>query len=267
MQNWRGLFSPTGQSYTSLNRTLMNLPGGVSHHVVCGLRRILLERPVTDRVEFTVAVLSAEFARIINQLVLHRATRSQVERALRRVAAAIHTPLTSRRTGDLRTLVGYLADYPERHQGKLYGLADQAVRWHRHIYQCQIDEVLAQYGGDHPVALPSIPLPNHPGIRFLGRISEIVLEGREMRHCIASYAKKSLAGDSFLFHVEYKNEVASVEVDRRGRVMQAYGPEDRRNGAARWGERVLRKWGRGFPPIPAAIVDEAAHLETDYLPF
>jgi hypothetical protein len=29
MQNWRGLFSPTGESYRSLDRTLANLPGGV----------------------------------------------------------------------------------------------------------------------------------------------------------------------------------------------------------------------------------------------
>ena len=47
-----------------------------------------------------------------------------------------------------------------------------------------------------------------------------------MRHCIASYAGKALAGESFLFHIEHRGEVASVEVDTRGRVLQAYGPEE-----------------------------------------
>jgi len=256
LENWRGLFSPTGRPYTSLNRTLMNLPGGVSHHLICNLGCITLERPVTDRVELTVLALSADHPRTANQVVFHRADRRQVETALRRVAAAIRSPLTSRRTRDLRTLVGFLADYPERHDGNLGGLADRAIRWHRDAHRRDVEELVAEYGGDHPVALPPIPLPNHPDLRFLSRISEICLEGREMRHCIASYAGRALAGECFLFHVEHQDQVASVEVAPCGRVLQAYGPGDCRNSAARWGERVLREWGRGFP-TPAAMIDGA----------
>jgi hypothetical protein len=266
LKNWRDLLSPTGKPYTSLNRTLMNLPGGVSHHLVCNLARIQLERPVTDRVEFTVVALSADYPRTVNQPVFQRADREQIERALRRVAAALHTPLTSRRTRDLRTLIGYVADYPEHHDGTLSGLADRAIRWHRQIRDREVEDLLAEYGGDHPVTQPPIPLPDVPGIRFLGRVSDLCLEGREMRHCIASYAGKALAGDCFLFHVEHRGEVASVEVDRRGRVLQAYGPEDRRNAAARWGEQMLRKWGRTFP-ITATVAPEGEDQETDGIPF
>jgi hypothetical protein len=264
LKSWRGLFAPTGQPYTSLNRTLMNLPGGVSHHLVCKLGRIHLERPVTDRVELAVLALSADYPHTVNQAVFQRADRGQVERALRRVAAAIRTPLTSRRTKDLRTLVGYLADCPERHEGNLGGLADRTIRWHRDTHARQIDELVAEHG-DHPVALPPVPLPDQPGLRFLGRISDICLEGREMRHCIASYASKALAGECVLFHVEHRGEVASVEVDRRGRVLQAYGPGDCRNAAARWGERKLREWGRTFP-APAGVPAGAADADDD-IPF
>jgi hypothetical protein len=146
LENWRGLFSPTGRPYTSLNRTLMNLPGGVSHHLVCNLGCITLERPVTDRVELTVLALSADYRRTANQALFRRTERRQVETALRRVAAAIRTPLTSRRTRDLRTLVGYLADYPERHEGNMGGLAGRAIRWHRDAPRRQVEELVAQYG-------------------------------------------------------------------------------------------------------------------------
>jgi hypothetical protein len=146
------------------------------------------------------------------------------------------------------------------------GLAGRAIRWHRDAPRRQVEELVAQYGGDHPVALPPIPLPYHPGLRFLSRVSEICLEGREMRHCIASYAGKALAGECFLFHVEHRGKVASVEVDPHGRVLQAYGPEDRRNSAARWGERALREWGRRFPTQAAAVV-ESAYPDIDEIPF
>jgi hypothetical protein len=261
LKDWRGLFSPTGHAYTSLNRTLMNLPGGVPHHVVCNLAGITLERPVTDRVEFTVVALGASDSRRVNRQVFLRAERGQIERALRRVGAAIRTPLDSRRTRDLITLVHYLADYPEAHTGNLGGLAHQAIRWHRDQPLRQLKELVELYGGDQPVAQPPIPLPTRPGIRFLGRIREICLEGGEMRHCIATYAGEALAGQCFLFHIERRGEVASAAVDLCGRVRQAYGPGNCRNAAARWGERVLREWGRGFP-APAA-----SSVEDDGIPF
>ena len=33
LRDWKALFADTGHSYRSLNRTLMNLPGGVPHRL------------------------------------------------------------------------------------------------------------------------------------------------------------------------------------------------------------------------------------------
>jgi hypothetical protein len=57
MENWRGLFSPTGEPYRSLDRTLMNLPGGVPLGLAACLRLVCLERPVISRSELLVLTL------------------------------------------------------------------------------------------------------------------------------------------------------------------------------------------------------------------
>jgi len=45
-----------------------------------------------------------------------------------------------------------------------------------------------------------------------------------------------------------KGERASVQINRdTRRVVQAAGPRNRQNGAAKWGQRVLGKWAEGLP--------------------
>ena len=63
-----------------------------------------------------------------------------------------------------------------------------------------------------------------------------------MRHCIASYAKRTVGGWAFLFHVEYGGESASVEVDPWEIVRQARGPRNCWNTAAEWGTKELARW-------------------------
>ncbi len=82
-----------------------------------------------------------------------------------------------------------------------------------------------------------------------------------MDHCLADYAGQAVSGESFLFHVEHDGDRATIQMDYQGGVVQAHGPHNRRNGAARWGRRVLRQWGRQFPddvplPMPAADDDD-----------
>ena len=64
-----------------------------------------------------------------------------------------------------------------------------------------------------------------------------------MKHCIATYAERAVRGDCYLFHVEYDNQHASVEVDLYGQVRQARGPRNTCNRACVYGQRVLRRWG------------------------
>jgi len=87
----------------------------------------------------------------------------------------------------------------------------------------------------------------------LSTVDDIVVESKQMQHCVASYAQNAVAGHCYLFHIDRNDEQATVEVGRNGRVMQARGPRDQRNKATAWGARLLDKWGHNFseilPPI------------------
>ncbi len=103
--------------------------------------------------------------------------------------------------------------------------------------------------GDKPAAIPPIPLPESNEklkIRFLDTVAAIASEGEEMKHCIATYIDKALSGDSYLFHIDHleTGQVASVEVDRFGRVNQSQGPANFINTAAKQGESLLKEWGQ-----------------------
>jgi hypothetical protein len=269
LSNWRGLFSPTGRPYPILNRVLMNLPGGMSHHVVCKLSGFELQRPITDRVELTLLCLGTESMHRRHEHVYQHACREQIQRAVRHVAESTHNPWSTRRTGDLRSFAMYLDDYREKHAGNVVGLADKAIRWHRAAHRQHVQQMIGFLGGDQATTLPPIPLPDEPGIRFLGRVSEIATEGQEMQHCIASYARQAVRGECFLFHVEHGAEKASVEVSASGVIRQSYGPHNRRNEAAAWGERILRRWAARFPPeFRFQQAEAAAHcLADDDIPF
>lgn len=68
-----------------------------------------------------------------------------------------------------------------------------------------------------------------------------------MENCVGSYARQAVEGESFLFHALKGGEQATAEVDPRGNLVQASGPSNRPNGAARWAARTLRRWGTSFP--------------------
>ena len=68
-----------------------------------------------------------------------------------------------------------------------------------------------------------------------------------MKHCIATRAYDAVRGNAYLFHVEHKGQSASVEVSPySGNVVQAAGPGNELNQAAKWATRVLNRWGRGL---------------------
>lgn len=93
------------------------------------------------------------------------------------------------------------------------------------------------------LARPPIGVSFHPSVRFLGTAAEVVAEGRAMHHCIATRIPHAVRGYCYLFHVEHKGQRASVEVSRAGDVIEARGPCNEDNGAARFGIAMLHKWG------------------------
>lgn len=151
--DWKALFSDSGHAYRSLNRTLMNLPGRVPHRLVCELRRVHLDRPLTARLELLgVAIYAAIHAEPSGPLgenadhsrVFLHASAAQVREAVQRVAAHLGWPLDVRRARDVRQAVRFLADYPEPHRGNLSTLTERSIRWHLSMREGGV-----QIRGDH----------------------------------------------------------------------------------------------------------------------
>ena len=165
---------------------------------------------------------------------------------MRRYSLDLGQVQTPRRWRDVQRWVHYVADYPDRHHGSVVALTERAIRYHRDEVLAAGWRTLATLGHDTKTAVPPVPLPDQPGVRFLPTVGELVEEGERVSNCLASYAGRAVKGNCYLYHVEHNGEQASVEVDWRGNVVQASGPHNRQNGAAGWGRGVLAEWGRRF---------------------
>jgi hypothetical protein len=274
--DWKSLFSDTAESYRSLNRTLMNLPGRVPHRLVCNLRLVHLDRPIEARLELLAVALYAGL-RVTREApfapwadhgpVLLRASAVKLREALARLSRHLRQPLSPRRAADVRQLIQFLADYPEPHAGHVLGLTDRAIRWHRDRHEERAAEMRRHYGADAPTKRPPIPLPEVRGVTFLGTVGAICAEAERMRHCVASYVDQAVWGGCYLFHVEHKGEEATIEVGPEGRVRQAQGPHNRRNAAASYGKRVLNRWAAQLPRGPYAPPRSRGRNDDDAVPF
>jgi hypothetical protein len=140
-----------------------------------------------------------------------------------------------------------MIDYPEEHQGNIVGLANKSIRWHKEQHEQEIARQIDRLGYDTQTVKPPIPLPDISGVRLLDSVGAVCEEGLQMEHCVASYAREAVDGQCFLFHIDHDAGQATVEVGPDGRVVQAQGPRNQRNGAVEWGKRVLNRWGRDFP--------------------
>jgi hypothetical protein len=247
MRNWRALFCPPEvRPYKALNKTLNALPGGVTTRLLYRLRSFVLPRAITNRLEL-ITTLSAEGQN--NFDVFAHATAAEIVEAMLRVGRFLHRDFNPRRLRDVREVVGFLYDFPERHEGRIVGLADKSIRWHRDCQEEEIRKSLRELGRDALVSRPPIPVPAFPGVRFLETVGDVCNEGMSMGHCIASYAKKAYYGQCYLFHVEYERDAASVEVSPEGVVLQSQGPGNKPNRATEWGKVVLSQWAKGLRGI------------------
>jgi hypothetical protein len=253
LEEWPALFAPERRSYRSLNRTLMNLPHDFPGSCLLGLREVELPRPITNPIELRMACLVGIVGhRDLTAIVLF-ATESEIRRAFQRVAAHVRRRLVIDRREDAEYVLRFLADYPEPHTGRLGGLVEKSIAWHRDVGRRGVEYGLEPAGlpePQTPTTAPPIPPPDVAEIRFLETAGDIAEEGSRMRHCVAFRAPAAVSGSSFIFHVERGEEAATVEVDRHGRI-EAQGPSNSTNRAARWGAQMIREWTRGWPVATA----------------
>ena len=245
LENWKLLYSPDRTTYTALNKTLMNCPA-VSARLLLKLREGFLSRPIFNRIEL---MLNIECALLIrHKKVLSQSTETEICKALKILRSATHNALSTRSANSISYLVGYINDYRADFLGRLVELVRRSVRWHLEQALTKKEDAI-KYHGDKAAAIPPIPLPESNEklkVRFLDTVAAIASEGEEMKHCIATYIDKALSGDSYLFHIDHleTGQVASVEVDRFGRVIQSQGPANFINTAAKQGESFLKEWGQ-----------------------
>ena len=250
--NWRCLYAVDGHTYRSLNRTLMNLPGGVPSSRLRYLCTLRLPRPLTTRLQLILALAWAEaqttwaYSPAENSQVVLHARPQQIAEAMHQVARYLRVDWSPRRSQDVWEFARFVADYPDRHRGGIVGLAEKAVGWHRDVDEEATQVAFEGLRPAMPTARPPIPLPTQPGVTFLDTVGAVVSEGEVMGHCVAQYAEGAVAGDHFLIHVTHQGNEATIQVGRDGRVVQACGPRNTRNRASVWGSRVLMRWGRGL---------------------
>ena len=166
----------------------------------------------------------------------------QIHEALRRVSRHTHNDLRADQQHDLQFLVRFLLDYPHQHDGTIVGLARKAIHWHQRRLAQERAAIVKRYGATTRVGTPPIPVPVNPGVRLLRTVDEIVREGQQMNHCVASDIPGAVSGHQYIFHIDHDGDAATVMVRRDGTIADSQGPRNRRNAASRWGERRLKAW-------------------------
>ena len=267
-KNWMIAFSKTEKINTSLRKTLAQLPYGIAYFDAIYLNQIELPEPVTTRLKLlaysTLARIysydeSSEEKRDAFMHILVKSTEEDVRNAIRYMWNYFPNELTGdfRRLRQIKSTLIMIFDYRgEIGNWDILGLAKRSEEYHHNIelqqrVQAEEREKL-RHSGDKEyaklislnTALPSIPLPENTSIKFLDTYQSVINEGKIMEHCIAQYAERAVRGYSYLFHVDYEGEMASVEVDPVGYVQQSYGKRDCSNKASEYGRKELNRWAR-----------------------
>jgi hypothetical protein len=272
--DWRILFASRPDGFVSrpVCRTLAHWPGGLP----APLFSPLWKRPPAQVIETRLGyLLYALYLQEISPLekdpwyarFFTSATPEEIRRAVRRFTRFLHLDYNTR-SSTLYKFVRFLLDYcyaqPDgpSAKGNIVGLLAKSIKWHRE--QAAQENLLTEEERVKPFASPPIALPSSPAIMFLATQGALVDEGAQMLHCVGGkhYRDEALAGRSFFFHVAYRGEEATIQVNRSGQVAQAHGPKNYENKATYWGRRWLSAWGRAFP-VPSEGEPSASSQEFD----
>lgn len=280
MENWRLLYSYNQKPYRALDITLDNASNISGKLLSKILPYICLERPIYERLELTALIAAYERLhnmgvaqdfyikqgdyrhrqdtenKLHNANLFQHATVAQIKTLMERIGNhVIHSPYNHRKIAQVLSAVSYVLDYPEKHRGNIVGLADKAIEWHRDL-QARMEENRRKNSDPNTLnGLPPIPLPEDEHIRFLAKVGDLYDESDLMKHCVYSYASYTVRGHSFIFHVEKDGDIATIEINGRGELVQSHGIHNRSaslvnpkkiNAAILYGKKVLSAWGKKF---------------------
>ena len=275
--NWMELYSPPqGRgTYRALRRTLMNLPGGVPCMMLENFQAAELPRAIFDRVELIATLTAATRLPIYDPIIdgtYHQGQWQEVrdkfelvamtprhklikamdvvydsDLEIRDMSKSPASPARYRKAGVISRAINHILDCPGV-ASSLVRQARDSIDYHRHFYRPmqQLYHGYTTFDRSREVALPPIELPDDPRITFLRTVGDIHAEGERMKHCVAGYDMYAVGGNSYLFHVEYNGEQATIEVKPQGYVNGASGPCNTQNYAVEYGKSVLGKWAQGL---------------------
>lgn len=252
---------PTPTNQKIFRKNLMKLPPCVSLSIISRItreRRVFPKHLLMSPIHFKFWVFGSlhdEIKYCFHQDCLELSTVKQYQRAAKLVGRHLHCKFDLRKRQDCVRLCEFLIDCPEP-AGRVVALAERSIAWHRRQAEETIKLRLKMTNLDSETAKPPIELPKNENIKFLATIKDIFDEGISMGHCIASYAERAVKGSCYLFHIEYKGERASAEIRKEGYIAQIQGPNNRKNKACVYGEKVFREWVQGFNKQGSNIVED-----------
>lgn len=254
--DWASIYSYNHETYTSLSKTLMNLPYGFIYYWLFNISNIKLPEPATTRMRLLAYLAVAQNPETAERFfnVILRSTDLQIKMAILYVWKNYLTDFSRdfRKLYGIFTALRTIYDYPfQVGEWDIMGLAKRSVKYHKDINatrerEAQRIERMKKENIDlqAKTALPPISLPDNPLIRFLETVGDIYEESNVMNHCISVYSGMAVQGQCYLFHIDYDGETASVEVSPSGYVVQSHGPQNRENKASKYGKNALNRWGK-----------------------
>jgi len=98
-------------------------------------------------------------------------------------------------------------------------------------------------GARREAAIPPIPMPVDPRLRFLVTEDDFLAEGERMHNCVGAHFSTAVEGGGYFFHFEDDGGPATVRVSAAGRVVEAKGVCNKATTAAQRAARALSTWG------------------------
>ena len=252
-QNWTRAFCGSGGLTTTLRKTMMNLPHGMSPMIIRRMAYVNLERPIYEKLPLTWAlVIGSLLGPSGSQYPFMYTTKEDLYRAADRWGKIVEDRVYPGRSKTYSEIGRYIYDSisPETEARFLRArTANAALQiaedWHRNRPRIEFENYLKRHDLDPttPTSLPPIPLPEIDGVRFLATVQDVFDESMLMDHCVDAYSLNAVRGKYYLFHVEHEGEMATVSVTGAGRVSQSSGPCNKRNGATEYGVNALSTWG------------------------
>lgn len=242
-KDWKQCFALNGETYKALNKTLFGVKWAIPLHELLHLNAIKLHKPLLTKLELKafLTMLHRNNWREDTKNILQAATPKDWKLAIKELRKEGH-PISLRSKDGMYKLQTFLQDYNgDTYYGDLVGLTKRAITYHENL---RVGRIKAQvkYDFTTPTAKPTFSVEKIKGAKHLSTVAEVVEEGKIMGHCVAGYANSAVKGHCYLFHVDYENEKATVEVNScigaiPYRVSQSQGPHNKDNKASLYAKR------------------------------